>query len=1210
MPLDLGLSQKPSSWFARRAAGLCSMLAVLLCFAAQANAASTTVVISQLYGGGGNTGAPYANDYVELFNLSAAPVSLSGYSLQYFSATGTSVSGNVALPSVTLQPGQHYLVQLAAGTTVTTPLPVTADYSNSSINMSGTTGRIYLASSITPLAGACSTSATIVDFVGYGTSVTCFEGSRGPAPSNATALGRTNQCVDTDQNGSDFAVITPSPRNSTSTITPCSGATAPPISSVAATPASVNAGNATLLTATGTTGLSVTVDLSGFSGFTATQQLFDDGTNGDGTANDGTYSYRFTVPSSTAAQAYTLSFTGRNTATLTSNTLTTSLTVALPVAFTPIHTIQGNTPGTSAYTGQNVLTRGIVTSVISNGFYLQARDSDDDSDPLTSEGIFVFAGSGRVPTNVTVGTEVEVTGTVALYPTTSTMPGAEITSVSNYNVLGSGNTLPAPITLTTSDPSPSGGVAQLGYLQSMRVTAPSLTVTQPTDGTLTETAETYTSSGEFWAEVTGLPRPTREPGLDVRDAFTASQASTIPRFDSDPETFLVDSILTTTASNALNLPTNTVLTNVVGVMDLSNVTVPRLLIDAATRPNIGSRAVAVGVPAAGAGEMTIADQNMERFYNDVASDNAGAVTVTTAAYQLRLAKGSLGIRNILNTPDIIALEEMENLATLTDLSSKISSDAVAAGQTDPQYAPCLVQGSDPSGINVAFLTKPSKVNVLGCDQFGKTTTFTNAAGAQATLNDRPPLVLHAGIKRANGASDYPVTIIVNHLRSLNGVTGADTTAQTVRLKREKQAEYLANLVQGYQSAGEHVVVVGDFNAFDVNDGLVDSLGIIKGNPAPASQDVLAGPSGLVSPVLVDAAPTDVPNGAYSYVFSGYAQSIDHFLVTQDIASIIRTVPAHWNADFPAVYRNDATRPEAASDHDGIVGYLSVPAPDAAKAVLTTPAPGSTLTDSTVTFTWTPGTNVAQYVLYVGRQPGGLDLYAGNPVYTTSQTISGLPNDGSTIYVRLFSYINGGYQYNDYTYTTYTQTSAKAVITSPAPGSTLPGTTTTFTWTTGTRVAQYVVYVGNQPGGNDIYSGTPVYTTSLTVNNLPNDGRTVYVRLWSYVDGGYQYNDYTYTAYAPASAKAVITSPAPGSTLTGSTATFTWTPGTRVAQYVLYVGTQPGGLDIYSGNPVYTTSQTVSGLPTDGSTIYVRLWSYIDGGYQYNDYTYTAGGSAQ
>ena len=166
---------------------------------------------------------------------------------------------------------------------------------------------------------------------------------------------------------------------------------------------------------------------------------------------------------------------------------------------------------------------------------------------------------------------------------------------------------------------------------------------------------------------------------------------------------------------------------------------------------------------------------------------------------------------------------------------------------------------------------------------------------------------------------------MNHLRSLNGVTDNTASGQNVRLKRETQAEYLANLIQGYQAKGEHVISVGDYNAFEFNDGIADSIDIIRGAATTSSQDIVPGPaSPLVTPAMVDLAPTNVSANAYSYVYVGNAQSIDHILVTSDIAGLMHTSAAHYNADFPVIYRNDSTRPEAGSDHDGLVAYIAVP----------------------------------------------------------------------------------------------------------------------------------------------------------------------------------------------------------------------------------------------------------------------------------------------
>src|SRR5204863_10161350 len=86
--------------------------------------------------------------------------------------------------------------------------------------------------------------------------------------------------------------------------------------------------------------------------------------------------------------------------------------------------------------------------------------------------------------------------------------------------------------------------------------------------------------------------------------------------------------------------------------------------------------------------------------------------------------------------------------------------------------------------------------------------------------------------------------------------------------------------------------------------------------------------------------------------------------------------------------------------------------------------------------------------------------------------------------------------------------------------------------------------------------------------------------------------------------AQLSAPVPGSTLTGSTVTFTWA-GTGVPGYQLSVGTAPAGGDLFDQVVGTSLSATVTGLPTNGSTVYVRLWSLIGSVWNYRDYTYTA-----
>ena len=133
---------------------------------------------------------------------------------------------------------------------------------------------------------------------------------------------------------------------------------------------------------------------------------------------------------------------------------------------------------------------------------------------------------------------------------------------------------------------------------------------------------------------------------------------------------------------------------------------------------------------------------------------------------------------------------------------------------------------------------------------------------------------------------------------------------------------------------------------------------------------------------------------------------------------------------------------------------------------------------------------------------------------------------------------------------------------------------------------------------------------MTVTNLPTNGSTLYVRLWSFVSVasstlsvGWHFNDYTYTAFGTGSggsgcsapALATMSSPPPGTTLTGATASFSWSAGCDVTQYYLYVGSAMGTNDIYGQSQGTNTTVTVTNLPTNGSTLYVRLWSFVSDG---------------
>lgn len=189
--------------------------------------------ISQVYGGGGNTNAPYTHDFIELFNSSGSAISLNGLSLQYAGATGTGNFGAASnqlteLPNVLLQPGQYFLVQQAGGS-IGSPLPTPDFIDSNPIAMNSTAGKVALVDGTTSL--GCNGSSTpcapsqlarIIDLVGYGTA-NFYEGAAAaPAPSNTNSILRdAGGCIDTTNNSTDFVTGTPTPRNTGSPTNSC-----------------------------------------------------------------------------------------------------------------------------------------------------------------------------------------------------------------------------------------------------------------------------------------------------------------------------------------------------------------------------------------------------------------------------------------------------------------------------------------------------------------------------------------------------------------------------------------------------------------------------------------------------------------------------------------------------------------------------------------------------------------------------------------------------------------------------------------------------------------------------------------------------------------------------------------------------------------------------------------------------------------------------
>ena len=402
-------------------------LLLVLGLSGSATAVSSTVVVSQVYGGGGNGGAPIRHDFIEIFNRGSQTVDLAGWTLQYTSATGTGNFGSgsnlISELSGTLEPGQYLVVKEASQAAVGADF--TADITDATpIAMAAGAGKVALVDSPEPLgcnggSTPCSAEALerIVDRVGYG-NANFFEGA-GAAPTltNTTAAFRKDAgCVETDDNAADFETGAPAPRTRATPAHECGVVEddGPTVSSTSpgngATNVLANTNvSITFSEAVTVTGSWFTISCDSSGAHTAT-------VSGGGTTftldpnTDFTFGETCTVTVH-AAQVTDQDANDPPDQMVADHSFSFGVGNPCEDPFTSIPSIQGS--GASAAITGNVTTEGVVvgdfegpTSVGLQGFYLQ--DPAGDGNAATSDGIFVFTGNAN--NNVSPGQLLRVTG--------------------------------------------------------------------------------------------------------------------------------------------------------------------------------------------------------------------------------------------------------------------------------------------------------------------------------------------------------------------------------------------------------------------------------------------------------------------------------------------------------------------------------------------------------------------------------------------------------------------------------------------------------------------------------------------------------------------------------------------------------------------------------------------------------------------------------
>ncbi len=845
------------SWIRHWVSVLLVVACILVPFASAVpivRAISADLVISQVYGGGGNSGAPYTNDFVEIFNRGPTTVSLNGLSIQYASATGTGNFGSnpIVLLSGSLEPGQYYLVQLAGGTTGS-PLP-TPDASGA-INASASAGKFALVNSTNGLAcnggsTPCSPAqqALIIDLVGYG-NANFFEGAPAPTLSNTTAAFRNgNGCIDTDNNASDFSAGSPNPRNTNSPKSPCSTPPPPP-------PMMGNCPD---------------------------------------------------IPNST-----------------------------------PIHQIQGTTD-TSPCVGEEVLIAGVVIGDFEGpspnlrGFYVQEEAADQDADPLTSEGIFIFNGNNN---NVSLGNLVQVRGTVSEFQGQTQISAVQITVIGNDTVDPTDVVMPFPsadylerfegmlvrfpMKLVVTEHFQLGRFGQVVMSAEDRLYQP--TSLYP-PGPLAQALQAANDLNRIIVD-DNLQNQNPDPILFGRGGNPLSATNTLRGGDS--VTGLIGVMTYTWSGNAAS--GNAYRVRPVG--DLSD------LNPGGGVPNFVAENPRPTAPPDVGGNITVVGMNLLNYFNTFSGCTNGLTggptncrgAENTTEFVRQTAKTVAAI--VALNPAVLGLMELENdgygpTSAIADLVDRLNN-ATAPGTyafIDVDAATGQIDALGNDAIKVGIIYQPALVTPIGQTAALNSSTFIT--GGDSAPRNRAALAQAFAIN-ATGAR---FVVSVNHFKSKGSpcdIPDAGDGQGNCNIVRVNAANALAAWLATDPTGvnDPDVLIIGDLNSY------------AKEDPIRALET--QGYENLIERF--------VGANAYSYVFNGQWGYLDYALATASLSAQVTGVAEwHINADEPPVldYNTNFKSPGQisslyapdfyrTSDHDPIVVGLDLDGtPPATTATIT------------------------------------------------------------------------------------------------------------------------------------------------------------------------------------------------------------------------------------------------------------------------------------
>ena len=670
-----------------------------------------------------------------------------------------------------------------------------------------------------------------------------------------------------------------------------------------------------------------------------------------------------------------------------------------------IHDIMTNLPN-SPYLGQNVKVTGVVVGVVNQnanptlytppGFFIANTNASWDTKNATAEGMQVETIIG-IPCAANVGDLVTVTGTVV---------GSNILGTTGPGINGA----QTPGTLLTCNALSTNGTSSVSNTVTLPTTASSFGQLLPDTGAPAGNNVLYAisptsgfpdpanpgmvaSSGQFWAV---LKAPTngghlfKSAGLAADNYYPQSppapaQGSTpgIPTWTANPQRLFVDTatlggqpidvgagqVLTCTPGAGLTVGA----TAGIGIVDYSLGYSRLLLFKTTTCVVSGSIAPSITAPAQ-SDHFHVGTLNLANFQNQSSSINP-------ALYSRRVAKAAIAIVNILGQPDILSVQEVQDLATLQAIG-----DAASALTTGVNYQAYLSPTTDDAtNLSLGFLVNTNTVAVNKAYVVNAADTFTRFDGTTEPLFERPPFVLETGLLR-NG-QNYQVEVVDLEMTTRVGIDDP-TNGINLWQRRGAQAQALAVFANAEQLRGQNMLLAGEYNAYSFSDGFVDPIDIIANTAPPASGTVAQYEPGVqgMTPMYNFVKSITVSNSTYNVIEQGNARSIEHILCSQtqnssaagSIYSYISTVvQPHWTTDYPAIDANDPTIAAGLTDRDGFVGaFLIPPVPTTAGLTPTAANFGSVYRtqSATQTFTFTntstfPSTVTVQNLAFSGANAG-------------------------------------------------------------------------------------------------------------------------------------------------------------------------------------------------------------------------------------------------